>query len=77
MNERFWTDGDDAELRLLCFKFAKVHYLHREHCSHCAQGGPYCTAMGEALETILDWRATCILRNKAAWLREREAMRAA
>jgi hypothetical protein len=78
MNEfRFWTDADDAELRLLCFWFAKGHYVHREHCATCALGGPYCRAMREALEAILEWRQGRILRNKAAWLRERERMSAA
>jgi hypothetical protein len=77
MNERFWTEADDAELRLLCFHFAKAHFLHREHCAVCALAGPYCEAMRSALEAILDWRTGRILANKAAWLREREAMRAA
>lgn len=73
---RWWTESDDAELRLLCFKFARAHYLHRGRCATCSQGGAYCRPLREALEAILDWRQTCILRNKAAWLREREAMSA-
>jgi hypothetical protein len=75
MNERFWTEADDAELRLLAFHFAKAHYLHRGHCLVCGRGGPYCIPLREALEAILDWRTGRILANKAAWLREREAMR--
>jgi hypothetical protein len=77
MNERFWTEADDAELRLLCFHFSRAHYLHRDHCSKCMAGGPYCRPLLDALEGILEWRTGRILANKAAWLREREAMRAA
>jgi hypothetical protein len=77
MNERFWSEADDAELRLLSFRFSQAHYLHRELCPVCNGGGPYCRSMVAALEAILDWRTGRILANKAAWLREREAMRAA
>jgi hypothetical protein len=77
MNERFWTEADDAELRLLCFHFAKAHFLHRKHCAKCMECGPYCRSMVAALEAMLDWRTGRILANKAAWLRERESMRAA
>jgi hypothetical protein len=75
MNERFWTEADDAELRLLCFHFARAHYIHRVRCDTCRGKGPYCVLLRSALEAILDWRTGRILANKAAWLREREAMR--
>lgn len=77
MAERWWTAADDAELRLLCFRFAQAHYLHRELCDHCKEQGPYCAPMLAAVEAVLSWREDRILVNKAAWLRERERMNAA
>jgi hypothetical protein len=68
----WWTVADEAELDLLTRELVRAGFLHREKCSACGGGRPWCPAMVEAFEVLLDWREGRILRSKAAWLRMRQ-----
>jgi hypothetical protein len=71
----WWTAADQAELDVLIHAFVDAVWAHRARCSTCASGGLWCVPLREALEAVLDWRWSRLLRSKAAWLREREWLR--
>lgn len=73
----YWTHADQAELDVLLHEFVKAAYLHRDHCSTCRGGGPWCLPLREALEGVLEWRRGRALRSRADWLRLRNDLRAA
>jgi hypothetical protein len=71
----YWTQADEAEQAVLCREFAKAHYAHRERCTVCREGGPYCETLRTAFEAVMDWNEGRRLRSKASWLRAREQAR--
>lgn len=75
--QEFWTAADQAELELLAHEFTETALAHRERCTICSQGGPWCDPLEEVFEAILRWRAGRILQSKAAWLRARQWLREA
>lgn len=73
--ERFWTLADQAELDVLIWELVTRVREHRERCSHCEAAkrtGFPCPAVGEAIETMLDWRRGRALLSRAEHLRARE-----
>jgi hypothetical protein len=68
----WWTAADAAELDVLVHELVRVGFLHREACSCCRAGYPPCPRLGEAIETVIEWRDGRVLRSKAEWLRGRE-----
>jgi hypothetical protein len=72
--QAWWTVADEAELDLLARELVRVAFIHREKCSTCRAGGPWCPAMVDALEAVLEWREGRVLRSKAAWLRARQEL---
>jgi hypothetical protein len=71
----WWTAADDAELDVLVSELVRRARQHRDHCSVCSAGGPWCPGMVEALEIVIEWRDGRILRSKANYLRELETVR--
>ena len=71
----WWTPADELELNLLVHELARAALLHRESCSTCSAGGPWCPSMAGALESVIEWREGRVLRSKAFWLRERQSER--
>jgi hypothetical protein len=72
--QRWWTSADEAELDLLVHEFVKAVYEHREGCSICRAGGPWCPPLAHAFQGVLDWREGRVLHSKAAYLRELQDM---
>jgi hypothetical protein len=70
----WWTAADEAELDLLIEEFTRVAFVHREKCSTCRAGGPWCPPMVDALEAVFEWREGRVLRSKASWLRARQEL---
>jgi hypothetical protein len=68
----WWTAADTAELDLLAYELVKAAWRHREGCSVCSRGGPWCGPLREAVEGVIEWRQGRVLQSLAAWLRERE-----
>ena len=77
MNSLWWTEADEAELAVLLDEFLKHVRIHRDACSVCRTGGPYCASLDEAFDVLLEWRRGRELRSKAQWLRAREMAREA
>lgn len=74
MNARpWWTEADAAELDVLVHEFVRVAFLHRNRCTECQKGGPWCERLRDAFEAVTEWRDYRDLRSKAEWLRAREA----
>jgi hypothetical protein len=67
-----WTDADAAEFDILIFEFVDVVLAHKERCSVCSRGGPWCEPLRECFEGILHWRRGRELRSLAARLRARQ-----
>ena len=65
----WWSDADQAEYDLLIAEFVGSAFAHRERCSTCRAGGPWCAALTEAFDALEEWRAGRELRSKAAHLR--------
>jgi hypothetical protein len=68
----WWTEADESELDLLVHELVKAVHAHREACSTCKVGSPWCAPLGDALQAVVDWRRGRVLRSKAAWLRARQ-----
>jgi hypothetical protein len=68
----WWTPADQAELDLLVFEFVHAAFRHREACSVCLTGGPWCLPLRDAWDGLIGWRDGRVLRSKAGWLRARE-----
>jgi hypothetical protein len=73
----WWTSADDAELDLLVDEFVRVAFVHRDRCSVCSAGGPWCEPLHDAFDGLLGWRRGREFRSKAEWLRARQEGRAA
>ena len=72
MTEYYWTEADEAELDVLVFELVRAVHAHREGCSICREGGPWCAPLVGALDAVVEWRRGRILRSKAQWLRARD-----
>jgi hypothetical protein len=71
----WWTQADQSELDLLAHEFVKAIEAHRQGCSVCSAGGPWCKPLCEAGDGILDWRHGRELRSRAVWLRAQQIAR--
>lgn len=69
---QWWTPADQAELDVLLWDFTAGAFAHREQCSHCREGGPWCTPLVDAFEAVLEWREGRTLRTRATALRARQ-----
>jgi hypothetical protein len=65
----YWTEADQAELDVLIDAFVKCVMDHTDGCAICSAGVPWCSALEECFQGILDWRRSRALRSKAVWLR--------
>lgn len=70
----WWTDADDAELDVLVDAFLQGLWRHKPACAAC-DTGQLCASSVAALEVVLSWRRSRVLRSQAAWLRAQEAAR--
>ena len=70
-----WTQADAAEFDLLLFEFVDAVLVHRERCSICSQGGPWCAPLRECFDGILHWRRFRELRSIAARRRAEQDFR--
>jgi len=68
-----WSSADAAELDVLIDAFVAAAFVHRERCATCSAGGPWCQALTDAFNGIIEWRRTRALRSKAAYLRVLQA----
>jgi hypothetical protein len=73
-SQPYWSEADQSELDVLVFELVKAVHAHREGCSICRTGGPWCVPLVDGLEAVLDWREGRVLRSKAAWLRARQTL---
>jgi hypothetical protein len=69
-----WTDADAAEQDVLVDALITAVLDHRQRCSVCSKGGPWCTALREGFEIVQDWNRSRRLRSLAAYLRARETV---
>jgi hypothetical protein len=64
----WWTEADRAEFDVLIDALVGAVLDHRQRCTICAAGGPWCAALRDGLCIVIEWRNTRIRRSKAAWL---------
>lgn len=77
LTAEWWTPADVAELDLLTDALVDAVFAHRERCSTCRAGGPWCASLRAAFEALLAWRRRRILHSRANWLRACETEAAA
>jgi hypothetical protein len=72
VNAPTWTEADQAELDVLTWEFVDGAWNHRERCSVCSRGGPWCNGVRKAFELLLDWQRLRQLLTRAEALREHQ-----
>ena len=65
----WWTPADAAELDVLVHELVRVAFVHRERCSTCQPGQPWCDPLRDAFDSVLEWTEARELRSGAEWLR--------
>lgn len=70
----WWTPADQAELNLLTLELVHGMTWHFDNCPNgytTSHGSRHCDcpSIGQAIDTVLEWRESRVLHSKAAYLR--------